>query len=160
MSDVSRDVSLPAAMPTTLRAIGFELVLHVEGYEFPRFDTGWDGNALCCLIDLRLERYGSFHASHQPIIYTVELERFAQQLQSLDRDHAGRATFEHGAHEIGLTVCLDSGKGTLEGFLADSAGGRLSFEDIEIDHAFINHARTALEDLVEAYPVRGSLQIG
>jgi hypothetical protein len=160
MSDVSRDVSLPAATPATLRAIGFELVLHVEGYEFPRFDTGWDGNALCCQIDLRLERYGSFHARHQPIIYTIELERFAQQLQPLDRDHAGRATFEHGADEIGLTVCLDSGKGTLEGFLADSAGGRLSFEDIEIDHVFIHHARTALEDLVDAYPARGSLQIG
>jgi hypothetical protein len=152
-------VSLPAAMPAMLRAIGFELVLHVEGYEFPHLDTGWDGNALCCLIDRRLERYGGFRASHQPIIYTIELERFAQQLQSVDCDRAGRATFEHGADEIGLTVCLDSGKGTLEGFLADSAGGRLSFEDIEIDHAFIHHARTALEDLVKAYPVRGSLQI-
>jgi len=72
MSDVSRDMSLAAAMPATLRAIGFELVLRVEGYEF--HDTGWDANALCCLIDLRLERYGSFHASHQPIIYTIELE--------------------------------------------------------------------------------------
>jgi hypothetical protein len=136
-------------------------VLHVEGYEFPHLDTGWDGNALCCLIDLRLERYGSFHASRQPIIYTIELERFAEQLQTLDRDRGGRATFEHGAEEVGLTLCLDSGTGTgaLEGFLADSAGGRLSFEDIAIDHAFVHHARTELEDLSAAYPVRGSLQI-
>ncbi len=74
---MSRDVSLPAAMPATLPATGFELVLHVECYEFPHFDTGWDANALCCLIDLRLERYGRFHASQQPIIYTSELERFA-----------------------------------------------------------------------------------
>jgi hypothetical protein len=159
MSDVSRDMSLPAAMPATLRAIGFELVLHVEDYEFPHIDTGWDGNALRCLIHLRLERYGSFHASHQPIIYAIELERFAQQLQTLDRDRTDRATFEHGAEDIGLTLCLDSGTGTLEGFLADTAGSRLSFEDIEIDHAFVHHARTELEDLVGAYPVRGSLQI-
>ena len=124
MSDVSRDMSLAAAMPATLRAIGFELVLHVEGYEFPQIDTGWDANSLCCLIDLRLERYGSFHASHQPIIYTIELERFAQQLQTLDRDRTGPATFEHGAEEIGLTLCLDSGTDTLEGFLADTAGSK------------------------------------
>jgi hypothetical protein len=161
MSEVSRDMSLPAAMPAILRAIGFELVLHVEGYEFPQFDTGWDGNALRCLIDLRLERYARFHASHQPIIYTIELERFAQQLQTLDRDRTGRATFEHGAEAIGLTLCLDSGTGTgtLEGFLADTAGGRLSFDNIEIDHAFAHHARTEVDDLVGTYPVRGSLQI-
>jgi hypothetical protein len=160
VSDVSRDMSLPAAMPATPRAIGFELVLHVEGYEFPHFDTGWDGNALCCLIDLRLERHGSFHASYQPIIYTIELERFAQQLQTLDRDRTGRATFEHRAEEIGLTLSLDSGTGTLEGFIADPAGdSRLSFENIEIDHAFVHHARTGLEDLVGAYPVRSSCEI-
>jgi hypothetical protein len=152
-------VSLPAAMPAALRAAGFELVLHVEGYEFPQFDTGWDGNALCCLIDLRLKRYGSFHASQQPLIYTIELERFAQQMQTLDRDRTGQATFEHAAEEIGLTLRLDSGKGTLEGFLADSVGGRLSFENVEIDHAFVHHARTELEALAAAYPVRGSLPI-
>jgi hypothetical protein len=60
-------------MPATLRAIGFELVLRVEGYEFPQIDTGWDANAL--------------------------------------------------------------------------------------DHAFVHHAHTELEDLLGAYPVRGSLQI-
>ena len=64
-----------------------------------------------CQIDLRLERYGSFHASHQPIIYTIELEHFAQQLQTLDRDRTGRATFQHGTDEVGLTLCLDSGTG-------------------------------------------------
>ena len=160
MSDASRDVSLSATMPATLRATGFELVLHIEGYEFPQFDTGWDGNALCCLIDLRLERNGnSFHASHQPIIYTIELERFAQQLQTLDRDRTGQATFQHGTDEIGLTLCLDSGKGTLEGFLADSAGCRLSFENIKIDRAFVHHTRTELEGLAGAYPVRGILEI-
>ena len=41
MSDVSRDMSLPAAIPAALRAIGFELVLRVEGFEFPHIDTGW-----------------------------------------------------------------------------------------------------------------------
>jgi hypothetical protein len=58
-----------------------------------------------------------------------------------------------------LTVRLNSGTGTLERFLADSAGGTLSFENIDIDQAFVHHARTQLEATVQAYPVRGTLQI-
>ena len=159
MSDVSRDVSLPPRCRQRCAPPALSWLLHVEGYEFPHFDTGWDGNALCCQIDLRLERYGSFHASHQPIIYTIELEHFAQQLQTLDRDRTGRATFQHGTDEVGLTLCLDSGTGTLEGFLADNASGRLSAKNVAIDHAFVHHARAELEDLLGAYPVRGTLQI-
>jgi hypothetical protein len=30
----------------TLDAAGLELVLRVEGYEFPQFDSGWDANWL------------------------------------------------------------------------------------------------------------------
>jgi hypothetical protein len=47
VSDVSRDMSPP--MQATLRATGVELALHMAGYEFPHFDTGWDANALQCL---------------------------------------------------------------------------------------------------------------
>jgi hypothetical protein len=157
VSDVSRDMS--PTTQATLRAAGFELALHIAGYEFPHFDTGWDANALRCHIELDLERCGSFHASRQPAIYTVELERFAQQLRELERHRSGRATFAHGADEIGLTVRLNSGTGTLDGFLADSTGGRLSFENIDIDHASVHEACAQVEEIVEAYPVRGTLQI-
>jgi hypothetical protein len=94
-------------------------------------------------IELDLQCCGSFHASHRPIIYTVELERFAHQLRALDEDPTGEARLEHGGDEIGLTVRLNSGTGTLKGFLADSAGGTLSFENVDIDHAFVHHARTS-----------------
>jgi hypothetical protein len=158
VSEVSRGTS--NRVQATLRAAGFELVLHIEGYEFPQFHSGWDANALYCRIELDLERCGSLHASLRPIIYTDELECFAQQLRALDQGRDGTATFEHGADEIGMTVRLNSGTGTLEGFLADSAsGGRLSFENIDIDQAFVHHARTQLDVTVEAYPVRGTLQI-
>jgi hypothetical protein len=145
-------------MQATLLAAGFELALHIAGYEFPHFDTGWDANALQCYVELDLERYGSFHASHQPVIYTAELERFAQQLRGLDRDRAGQATFEHEAGEIGLTVRLNSGTGTLDGFLAEGAGGRLSFENIDIDQAFVHEACAQVEQIAEAYPVHGALR--
>jgi hypothetical protein len=79
----------------------------------------------------------------------------------LEEDRTREACLEHGGDEIGLTVRLNSGTGTdtLEGFLADSAGGTLSFENIDIDHAFVHHARTQLEATVHTYPIRGTLQI-
>jgi hypothetical protein len=157
VSDVSRDMSPP--MQATLRATGFELALHITGYELPHFDTGWDANALQCYIELHIEHHGHFHASHQPIIYTVELERFARQLRALDRHRTRQATFQHGAEEISLTVRLNSGTGTLDGFLADGAGGRLSFENIDIDQAFVHEACAQVEQIAEAYPVRGALRI-
>jgi hypothetical protein len=58
-----------------------------------------------------------------------------------------------------LTIRLNSGTGTLKGFLADSAGGTLSFENIDINQAIVHHARTQLEATLQTYPVRGTLQI-
>ena len=55
-----------------------------------------------------------------------------------------------------MTISLNSG--TLEGFLADNTAGRLSFENLDIDQAFVHHARAQLEATVQAYPVRGTLQ--
>jgi hypothetical protein len=152
---MSRDMSFP--MQATLLAAGFELALHIAGYEFPHFDTGWDANALCCYIELDLQRYGSFHASHQPVIYTAELEHFAQQLRVLERHRTGQATLEHGAEEIGLTVRLNSDTGTLDGFLADNTAGRLSFENVGIDRAFVGDALAQFAAIVEAFPVRGDI---
>jgi hypothetical protein len=37
-------------LEAALRALGFEIVLHVEGYEFPQCRSGWDANALLCEI--------------------------------------------------------------------------------------------------------------
>lgn len=47
---VARRVTSPptTGLTTALRATGFGLVPHLEGYELPRFDTGWDANALPC----------------------------------------------------------------------------------------------------------------
>lgn len=114
-------------------------------------------NALLCEIELDLNRVGSFHASHRPVIYTVELERFNQQLKALDRDPTGQATLEHSAQEIRLALDLDDGNGTLDGFLADSTACRLEFEHINIDRAFIRQALDQLEPILDAFPARGTI---
>jgi len=40
----------------TLKATGVQLVLSVQGYKFPQFDTGWDANWLVC--DVQLDVHG------------------------------------------------------------------------------------------------------
>ncbi|MGZ6638448.1 MAG: WapI family immunity protein [Solirubrobacteraceae bacterium] len=128
-----------------------------RAYEFPQFHSGWDANALCCEIELHLERLGSSHASHRLVLYTVELERLGEQLQALDRDSTGQATLDHSAEELGLTIRLLAGNGTLEGFLADSTAGRLSFENIDIDRAFIRRALDQLQPILDTFPARGTV---
>lgn len=126
-------------MPATLRATGFELVLHIAGLRVPAARHRLGTRATSCAACL--ERYGSFHASHQPIIYTIEL--FAQQLQALDRDRAGQAKpSSTEPDEIGLTLCFD---------LRQRHARRLprrqrrQAELIKIDHAFVHHTRTEFE---------------
>jgi hypothetical protein len=41
---------VPAVIEGTLCSDYFQLRLSVEGYEFPHFNTGRDGNALACRI--------------------------------------------------------------------------------------------------------------
>ncbi len=141
----------------TLDAPGLELRLLVEGYEFPQFASGWDANWLVCDIELDVGLLGSFQAHHRPSILTVEFARFRDQLRVLDEKFAGTATLEHAEEQVGLTVVLDAGKGTVEGFLADSTSGRLSFENIEIDQSCVRRWLGQLDEIVEAFPVRGGL---
>jgi hypothetical protein len=140
----------------TLDATGLEFVLRVEGYEFPQFDSGWDANWLVCDAELDLGLLGSFHAHHRPAVLTVEFERFRDQLRVLDEKLAGTAALEHTEEQVGLTVRMNAGKGTLDGFLADSTG-RLSFENIEIDQSCVRRWLERSDEIVEAFPARGGL---
>jgi hypothetical protein len=59
-----------------LTASDFQLELYVDGYEFPDFDTGPDGNALACEIELDLRRRLDLHAAHsQLILYNLRAGR-------------------------------------------------------------------------------------
>jgi hypothetical protein len=141
----------------TLDAAGLGLVLSVEGYEFPQFDSGWDANWLVCDVELDVGLLGSFHAHHRPAILTVEFERFRDQLRVLDETLAGTAALEHTEEQVGLTVRINAGKGTVEGFLADDTAGRLSFENIEIDQSCLRRWLEQVDEIVVAFPVRGGL---
>jgi hypothetical protein len=146
---------------TVLEASDLKLELLVEGYEFPQFDTGPDGNALLAKIDLDVparREPGGFHSSLDVILYTHELQGFTDQLRALAHEQTGQATLgsEEPGEALSLTVELSEGKGTLQGSLATTdATRRLSFEDIDIDHAFVRDTLTGLQEITDAFPVRG-----
>ena len=101
-----------------LETTDLKLELLVEGYEFPHFDTGPDGNALLAKIELDLTASiepGSFHSSQNAILYTNELQGFTDQLRALAHEQTGQATL--GSEEPGETLSLtielsEAGKGT------------------------------------------------
>ena len=78
---------------------------------------------------------------------------------ALAHEQTGQATL--GSEEPGETLCLtmelsEGGKGTLQGSLATTdATRRLTFQDIDIDHAFIHDALASFEEILETFPVRG-----
>lgn len=155
-------VTVPGMIHAILETTDLKLELLVEGYEFPHFDTGPDGNALLAKIELDLTASiepGSFHSSQNAILYTNELQGFTDQLRALAHEQTGQATL--GSEEPGETLSLtielsEAGKGTIQGSLATTdATKRLTFQDIDIDHAFVHDTLTGLQEITDAFPVRG-----
>lgn len=145
-----------------LTASYFQLELYVDGYEFPEFDTGWDGNTLVCEIELDLSRRLDLHAAHRRLILgAFELASFVDQLRALAGAQDGEARFgdpdPQSGDEFGLTIQLKKGAGMLDGFLADSEGARLSFEMIDVDQQFVSDALAQFAAIIEAFPVRGDI---
>ncbi|MGO9753261.1 MAG: hypothetical protein ACLP22_17485 [Solirubrobacteraceae bacterium] len=144
-----------------LTASHFELELYVEGYEFPNFDTGRDGNALACEIELDLQGQRlDLHAAHTLILYTFDLADYVDQLRTLEHTPTGEATLgdpdEQSGDEFGLRIRRSEHHGTmLEGFLAEDPAARLIFELIDIDQAFIHDTLARFAAILDAFPVRG-----
>jgi hypothetical protein len=118
-----------------LTASDFQLELYVDGYEFPDFNTGRDGNALACEIELDLRRRLDLHAAHAPLILYNLRPGQLRRINSAPLEHApdGEATLgdpdEQSGDEFGLTIRLNDQSATLEGFLTDSATTRLNLRD-------------------------------
>jgi hypothetical protein len=145
----------------TLNATDLTLELLIDGYELPQFDTGRDANALLAKIDLDVparREPGGFHSSLDVILYTHELQSFTDQLRALAHEQTGQATLgsEDPGEALCLTMKLSKGKGTLQGYLATTdTTRRLSFQDIDIDHAFVRDTLASLQEITDAFPVRG-----
>lgn len=156
-----RPLPCPGVIEAKLTANHFELELYVEGYEFPNFDTGRDGNALACEIELDLQgRRLDLHAAHTLILYAFDLADFVDQLRTLEHTPDGQATLgdpdEQSGDEFGLRIRRSEPRGPmLEGFLAEDPAARLTFELIDIDQPFIRETLAQFAAILDAFPVRG-----
>ena len=94
--------------------------------------------------------------ARQPIaLVTAELERFRDELHELDANLTGEAELVHLEEEVGVTVRLKDGRGTLSGFLIEHTGPELRFGEIEVDQSFVRETLREFDALVTAFPVRG-----
>jgi hypothetical protein len=132
-----------------LRAGGLELVLRVERDKFTQAGTP---TRLCCKLEL--QRLGSLHASHRPAL----LHRGARaprpaaaSARPPPRASDARSLSRGARHDAPLA---HRQRHTLEGFLADSTAGRLGFENIDIDRAFIRRLLDQLQPILDAFLAR------
>jgi len=143
------------AVEMRLRGDGCRLVLRVDRYEYPDLRSGSDANWLTSEIELTAGATGAFSVTQALALRTDELEQFRDQLRRLDRELKGEATLEHLEEEVGITVRLSAGKGTLAGFVREHIGPELRFQDVETDQSFVHQALRELDAVVAAFPVRG-----
>jgi hypothetical protein len=127
----------------------------VAGYEFPQLTTGDDANWVNAEVDLAVGRELSYSARLSLTLLTDELERFRDELRALDAKPTGEAELTHLEEELGLTLKLKRGKGTLSGFALDHVGPELRFDHVEVDQTFVREALAQFDALVEAFPVAG-----
>jgi hypothetical protein len=138
-----------------LRADGACLVLQVERYESPATTTGTDANWLVARVALDVGRTAIFTARVEVTVLTDELEAFRDELRLLDRELTGEATLHHLESQLGATITLKSGKGTIAGYVREHIGATLRFDQIPIDQSYVREALQQFDALVTAFPVRG-----
>jgi hypothetical protein len=145
----------------TLRSYDFQLRLSVEDYEFPHFNTGRDGNALACQVVVEDTEIGDSYLRHSPTLYNFELASFTEALRALERERSGQAVLgdadAESGDELGLTISLSDGTGTLAGFVGNKAGARPGFGPIDIDPSFLADALALFHDTIDTFPIRGDI---
>jgi hypothetical protein len=138
-----------------LRAQGACLVLQIERYEWPATTTGTDANWLVARVALDVGRTAIFTAKLEVTVRTDELQSFRDELRALDRELTGEATLHHLESQMGATITLKSGKGTIAGYVREHVGAVLRFDQIPIDQSYVREALEQFDALVTAFPVRG-----
>lgn len=142
------------AVEVSLCGDGCRLVLRVERYAYPDVTSGTDANWLAAEVELTAGRTGAFRATHRVALRTDELEQFRDRLRLLDRDATGEAHFEHLEEQVGVTVRLSAGTGTMSLVVRELLGPELRFADVAIDPSLIRQALGELDAAVAAFPAR------
>jgi hypothetical protein len=142
------------AVELSLAGEGCRLVVRVERYAYPDVTSGTDANWLAAEVELTAGRTGTFRAAHRVALRTDELAQFRDQLRLLDRDASGEAYFEHLEEQVGVTVRLSAGSGTMSVAVREHVGPELRFADVAVDPSLVRRALGELDAAVAAFPAR------
>jgi hypothetical protein len=125
-------------------------------YEFPGLDTGDDANWVSGEVELTSLRAGRFVARVPVSLHTEELANFAALLRRLDAELSGEATLEHLESQLGATIKLQAGGGTLAAFVRVHVEAELRVEEVRIDQSYVRQALVEFDVLSNAFPIRGT----
>jgi hypothetical protein len=144
------------AMDATVAGHGCRLVLRVSAYEWPDEVSGWDANWLTGEVELQAGQTGWFHARHGAALRTQELAQFRDELREVVASLSGTATLHHLESQVGCTVELANGRGSLSAFVKEHVGSELHVHECETDQSYLAQTVRELDAMVEMFPVRGT----
>jgi hypothetical protein len=143
------------SVEATLHGDGCRLVVRIKGYAQPDRTDGMDANFLAGEIELRVGMSAPFHVMMPVKVHTEDLQRFHDQLKSLDQELSGEAVLSNVDSDFEATIALASGKGTLSGLVREWAT-ELRFKEVPVDQTYVRAALGEFGRLVSEFPVRGS----
>lgn len=103
--------------------------------------------------ELEVGSTGLFRATHRDLNLRIdELARFRDELGELDRTLTGSATLAHHEYNLGATITLAKGKGTLSGFVREWSTS-LEFKDVPTDQSYVRQALDGFDAILDAFPL-------
>jgi hypothetical protein len=139
----------------TLGGEGGTLKVRGYRYEYPDLHTGDDANWVSADAELVSLRAGRYVARKTLSLRTEELASFVAKLRTLDADLTGDAELDHLEDELGATLKLTNGVGTLEAFLRTHVEAELRIREVRTDQTYVRRALGEFEALSRAFPIRG-----
>jgi hypothetical protein len=139
----------------TLGGDGATLTVRGYRYENPDLNTGEDANWVSADAELVSAGEGRYVGRRTLSLRTEELASFVSELRRLDADLTGEAELSHMEKELGATLKLASGVGTLDAVLRTHLHAELRVTAVRTDQTYVRRALAEFEALARAFPVRG-----
>jgi hypothetical protein len=133
-----------------------QLLLRVLGYERPGQDTGSDANWLTAEAELTADTGLRLRARRAVSLRTEEIAGFRDALRVVVADLDGEATLSHLEDEVGCTIKLHRGTGTLDAFIREHVPSLdVRLNKVPTDQSYLQETVRQLDDIVAAFPVKG-----
>lgn len=138
----------------------FRWTLGLTWWEFPKEQTGYDGNWVEAEVELVVEgAAGRFTARKPTSILAEELVDFHEQIAALLQSGVGSAEFTTTEAETGLTITAPSEGGEafeVEGFVLVHSSPELRVRELTTTRRQLQECAHTLREAMDAFPVRGN----